>query len=111
MASRGKDVHETDGLCRVDPGSSGIMEIEREVKSNACGILTLKRCRALRRCDEHGLADLRDHIFEDLDAKGFAIEARGASAGACFSRRAHGRRVSTGIRAGGATSSSSPSGR
>ena len=77
------------------------MKIEREVKINACGILTLKQCRALRQCDEHGLADLRDHIFEDLDAKGFAIEARGASAGTSFSRRAHGRRVSTRIRARG----------
>jgi hypothetical protein len=52
------------------------MEIEREVKSNASGILTLKQCRALRQRDEHGLAGLQDRTCEDLDAMGFEIEAR-----------------------------------
>jgi hypothetical protein len=55
------------------------MEIEREVKSNASGILMLKQCRALRQCEKHGLANLEDHICEDLDAKGFEIEARQCS--------------------------------
>jgi len=63
-----------------EPGSSGIMETEREVKNNASGILTLKQCRALRRWEKHGLADLQDRICEDLDARGFEIEARQCSA-------------------------------
>ena len=70
MASRGKDVHGIDGLCRGDPGSSGIMETERAVKNNASDILTLKQCSALRQCEKHGLADIQDRICEDIDAGG-----------------------------------------
>jgi hypothetical protein len=61
VASRGKDVHGIDGLWRREPGSAAVMKIEREVKNNASGILTPKRCRALRRRDAQGLSDLRDH--------------------------------------------------
>ena len=79
-------MHGIDGLCWGDPVSAGIMETERAVKNNASGILTLKQCSVLRRCEKHGLADLQDRICEDIDAGGFEMEARQCSARHHFER-------------------------
>jgi hypothetical protein len=67
MNIRGDDVAAVFKAFQCDPGVTGVMEVECELKNKDHGILTVKGCRSLEYFERHGDAAMQKIACEVID--------------------------------------------
>ncbi|NQT47709.1 MAG: hypothetical protein HQ578_01895 [Chloroflexi bacterium] len=68
----GEDVASLFKHMQVDPGAAGIWpDFECQLENRNHGILTVRRCAPLERCERYGDTVLQKHMCEVLDVEGF----------------------------------------